>query len=278
MIARTALLALALAGLAAPATAQAVVDTHGREVVQVRTRPDTPGDAYRYRSDTQFVQKDEHGGQTQSNTLVFDLEVLGAETDGLRLRYTLREGKLQDSGGPAMSAAMDAAVGGSLDFRVTPDGRLAAVENWPAYKARLLTRVNAALPAGDPIRAIIHERMENAPLDAAKEMVLGDVLMMAVMEPRGGLPLGVTDLAAQDPTATKATIEVSVRKPGCVVAQTRETSRGASGGGYALVTKAELSVIDGRILALEQRKVTRGPGGSQDETVTIRRLSAPPAC
>ncbi len=78
---------------------------------------------------------------------------------------------------------MNAAVGGSLDFRLGRHGQLVAVENWPEYKARLLARVDAALPAGDPIRAMIHERMENAPLDAAQEMVLGDVAMMAMMEP-----------------------------------------------------------------------------------------------
>lgn len=277
MTVRAALMALAVAAVAAaPAAAQGLVDTQGRATVQVRTRPDAVGDTYRYRSETRFVQKDDQGGQTQSNTLVFDLEVLGAGPDGTRLRYTLREGRLQDSGGASMSAAMDAAVGGSLDFRLGRDGRLAAVENWPDYKARLLARVDAALPAGDPIRAIVHERMGAAPLDAAREMVLGDVAMMAAMEPRGGLPLGVTNLA--DPDATKATLDVSIVKPDCLVAIERQTSRSLSGVARALVSKAELSVQDGRILSLEERRVTRAPGGSQEETVTIRRLSAAPAC
>jgi len=171
---------------------------------------------------------------------------------------------------------MDAAVGGSLDFRLGRDGRLVAVENWPQYKARLLSRVDAALAAGDPIRAVIHERMENAPLDAAREMVLGDVTIMSLMEPRGGLPLGLTDL--KDPDAAKATLEVKVLKPGCVVGVERQTSRGASGAARALVTTAELSVSDGRILTLEERRVTRAPGASQEETVTIRRISAAPSC
>ncbi|MBU1375364.1 MAG: hypothetical protein KKE02_09115 [Alphaproteobacteria bacterium] len=279
MIRRAALLALAIAScVVAPAAAQAVVDTRGREVVQVRTRPDAVGDIYRYRSETRFIQKDDQGGQTQSNTLLFDLEVLGVETDGLRLRYTLREGKLTDSGGASMSAAIDAAVGGSLDFRVGRHGELVAVETWPDYKTRLLARIDAALPADDPIRAIVHERMETAPLDAAREMALGDVMLMSVMEPLGRVPLGVTDLGGQDPTASKATLEFSLVKSGCVLAHSRETSRGASGAGSAVVSKAELSVIDGRILSLEQHKVVRGPGGSQDETVTIKRLSAAPAC
>ncbi len=278
MTIRSALLALALAGLAIPAAAQAVVDTRGRETIEVPARPEAAGDVRRYRSETRFVQKDDQGGQTQSNSLVFDLEVLGADPDGLRLRYTLREGRLEDSGGASMSAAMDAAVGGSLDFRLGRDGRLTGLETWPAYKARLLARVDAALPADDPIRALVHERMDNAPLDAAREMVLGDVLMMSVMEPRGRLPLGLTDLSAQDPAAAKATVEISVITPGCVLAHHRETSRGGAGGGQAVVTKAQLSVVDGRVLTLEQRKVTRAPGGSQEETVTITRVSPAPAC
>lgn len=277
---RAALLALAVATLApATAGAQAVVDTVGRETVQVRTRSDAVGDVYRYRSETRFVQKDDKGGQTQANTLVFDLEVLGLEADGLRLRYTLREGRLEDSGGASMSAAIDAAVGGSLDFRVGRDGRVIAVETWPAYRARLLSRVDAALPAGDPVRALIHERMDGPPLDAAHEMVLGDVAILAAMEPRGGLPLGLTDLDEdRDAAPGKATLEVSMVRPGCVVGLERQTSRTLSGVSRAAVTKAEVSIQDGRVLSLEERRATRARAGSQEETVTITRLSARPAC
>lgn len=276
MTVRATLAALAL-GLAAapPAGAQALVDPGGRPTVQLRTRPEAAGDVYRYRSETRFVQRDDQGGQTQSNALTFDLEVLGEAEDGQRLRYTLREGRLEDSGGASMSAAMDAAVGGSLDFRIR-HGRIVAVENWPEYRTRLLARVDAALPAADPVRALIHERMANPPLEAAQEMVLGDVIILAMMEPRGALPLGLTALA--DPTASKATLDVRVARPGCVVGLERQTNREAAGVVRATVSKAELAVGDGRVLTLEERRVTRAPGGSQEETVTIRRLGAPPAC
>lgn len=272
-----AALALAFAiSAAAPAGAQVVVDPEGRATAQVRIRPDAAGDAYRYRSETRFIQKDDQGGQTQANSLLFDLEVLGADADGLRLRYTLREGRLQDSGGAAMGAAMEAAVGGSLDFRLGRQGELVAVENWPAYKARLLARVDAVLPVADPVRAMIHERMDGAPLDAAREMVLGDVAIMAVMEPRGRLPLGLTDL--KDPDAAKATLEVKIVTPGCVVGIERQTNRNRSGVARAVVSQAQVSVSDGRILTLEERRATRAPGGSQEETIAIRRISPAPAC
>lgn len=277
---RAALLALAVATLgSATAGAQAVVSTAGRETVQVRARPDAVGDVYRYRSETRFVQKDDQGNQTQTNTLVFDLEVLGAEADGLRMRHTLREGRLEDSGGASMSAAVNAAVGGSLDFRVGRDGRVIAVETWPAYRTRLLSRVDAVLPAGDPVRALIHERMAGEPLHAAEEMVLGDVAILSMMEPRGGLPLGLTDLHDdRDGTPAKATLEVSVVRPGCIVGIERQTSRTLSGVSRAAVTKAQVSAHDGRVLTLEERRVTRARAGSQEETITIRRISAPPAC
>lgn len=277
---RAALLALAVSTLAAaPAAAQAVVETEGRAVAQVRTRPDAAGDRYRYRSETHFVQKDDQGAQTQSNALTFDLEVLGAETDGLRLRYTLRDGKLTDSGGASMGAVMEAAVGGGLDFRVGPAGTVVALENWPAYKARLLARVDAALPAGDPVRALIHQRMDNAPLEAAQEMVLGDVTLMARIEPRGGLPLGLTDVSdKRDAAVGKATLDVKIVKPGCVIGVERQTNRTLSGVSRATVTRAELSASDGRVLTLEERRVTRASGGSQEETIAIQRISAAPAC
>lgn len=256
-----------------------MIDPTGRATVQVRTRPDAAGDLYRYRSETRFVQKDDQGGQSQENSLVFDLEVLSVEPDGLRLRYTLREGKLIDSGGASMSAAMDAAVGGSLDFRLGLDGRLAGVETWPAYKARLLARLDAALPEDDPIRRIVHERMDQPPLAAAQEMVLGDVRILAAMELRGALPLGLTELSGQRGTVpVEARLEASVVKPGCVVRVRRETSGSASDMSRAIVTQADLALADGRALTLEERRVSRTPRGSQEETVTITRLSPAPAC
>ena len=268
---RAALLALAFCTAAAlPAAAQTAGAT-----VQVRTRADAVGDVYRYRSETTFEQKDDHGGQSQRNTLAFDLEVLGAETDGLRLRYTLREGRLHDSGGASMSAAIDAAVGGSLDFRIGRGGAVVAVETWPAYKTRLLARVDAALPANDPIRALVHERMESAPLDAAREMVLGDVVIMSAMEMIGPLPVGHTEL--NDPDAIKASLDVKVAKPGCRVALERRTIREVPRSVRATVTKAELAIADGRVLTLEERRATRAAGGSQEETIVITRLD-PPAC
>ncbi|WP_337187799.1 hypothetical protein [Phenylobacterium sp.] len=282
---RAALLAaVALAASAAPPAGAQVGDTavipdDGRATVAVRTRPDQAGDLYRFQSDTEFVQTDDRGGQTQTNRQVFDLEVLDVEPGGgLRLRYTLREAKVEDSGGASMEAALKATVGESLEFRTSREGRLTALDNWPAFRERMQARVDAALPDQDPVRALVRERLGQPALTAADEMVLGDVRLMAALEIRGAAPLGITDLNAGRPGAGRATLEVSVPRPDCRVRVKRETGRSASGVSRAIVSEAEVAVVDGRVVTLTERRVTRAPGGAQTETIQIRRLSPAPAC
>ncbi len=270
-------LAAALPSAARPAGDSVALPNADRASVQIRTRTDKVGDVYRFRSETSFSQRDSQGEQTQTNRQLFELQVLGVTADGLRLRYTLRQAELKDSGGASMSAALDAAVGGSLDFRVGPDGLPVALENWPAYKSRLLTRVDAALKPQDPVRAIIHERLNQSPMNAAAEMVLGDVRLMAMMELRGRVSLGISDLGGAPPLA-KATLQVSVAKPDCSAAVRRETTRTVSNTSQAAVTEAELSVSDGRTLSLNERRVTRAPGGAQTEEIAIQRMSPAPGC
>ena len=282
---RAAILGAAVlaASATAPAGAQvgdtAVVPNDGRTTVAVRTRPDQAGDLYRFQSDTEFVQTDDLGGQTQSNRQVFDLEVLGLEPGGgLRLRYTLREARLKDSGGASMEAALKATGGEGLEFRIGRDGRLTAVDNWPEFRERMQARVEAALPETDPVRALVRQRLDQPPLLAADELVLGDLRLMAAMEIQGAAPLGITDLNADRPTAGRATLEVSVEKPDCRVRIKRETSRSASGVSRAIVSEAEVAATDGRVVTLTERRVTRAPAGAQTETIQIRRLSPAPPC
>jgi hypothetical protein len=257
-------LVLVLAAMAGTAAAQGSV--------QLRVRPDAVGDVYRYRSETRFTQRDDAGAATQANSQVFELEVLGVEAGGLRLRYTLKAAELTDSGGASMGAALKAQTGGVLEFRLARDGSLAAVDNWPAYRTRMLERVDAALPAGDPVRAMVHEQMDQPPLTAAAEAVLGDVKLMALMEPQETVPLGARDVGADQ------RLEISMIAPGCVVRVKRGLAGGATGMGQAITAEAEVSVADGRVLTLEHRRVLRTSGGMQEESVTIRRLSPAPAC
>jgi hypothetical protein len=269
MIARLALAALLLA---TPAAAQ-------DGTVQIRTRAPAPGDAYRFESRTAFEQSDDHGVQTQTNRIEFTLEVLGAGREGLQLRQTVWAVEIQDTGGASMEAALNAVVGAPLDFRVSPQGRPIGVDNWQAYRTQVLARIDASLPPTDPVRRLVQERYSLPPLVAAQELALGDAVIMATMEPSGAVPLGRSSLADPDNRATtKATIEATITHPGCRVRIDRESLRSLSGVSNSIVSTAEVSVIDGRVLELEERRVTRAARGSQTETVQIRRLSLPPPC
>lgn len=269
MIAGLALVALLLA---MPAAAQ-------DGTVQIRTRAPAPGDVYRFESRTAFEQSDDQGVQTQTNRIEFTLEVLGTGREGLRMRQTVQAVEIKDSGGGGMEAALKAVVGASLDFRVSPQGRPIGVDNWDAYRARVLARIDAALPPTDPVRRLVQERYGQPPLVAAQELALSDAVIMATMEPSGAVPLGRSSLVDPDSRATtRATIEATITQPGCRVRIDRESLRSLSGVSNSIVSTAEVSVIDGRVLVLEERRVTRAPRGSQTETVQIRRLSLPPSC
>jgi len=263
-------LALACA-LALPAAAQ--------QTVTVRTRPDAAGDVYRFQSDARYAEKSPDGEANQTNTQVFDLEVLGVTPDGVRMRYILREARLTDTSGPAMETALKALIGVPLDFRLRNDGTLAGLDNWEAFKAKVLAGVDAALPRLDTIRNIYHQRFGQEPLYAAQDMVLGDVRLMAIMEPVGATPLGsqvVTDHRRSPPG--RALADVRVLKADCTVRVTRAAVGGTSGVQQDFTTDAVVSSRDGRVLTLMQRRIERAGATSVDESVSIRRLSPAPAC
>lgn len=270
MVARALAVALILAA-ATPVAAQ--------ETVDVRTRPDVAGDVYRFRSDSRYAETSADGRVNQTNSQVFEVEVLGVSPDGLRLRYTLKEATLTDTSGPAMATALKALIGVPLEFRVRADGMVAALDNWDDYKARVLAAVDASLPAGNPIRNIYHQRFGQHPINAAEDMVLADVRLMAVMEPRGAAPVGMSDVVdnrRRPPGRALSTLTVT--KPGCVLRVIRASASRTPGVVQDLTTEAEVSIKDGRILSLTQRRADRAGGDSSEEQVTIKRLSAPPAC
>lgn len=247
--------------------------------VTVRTRADAAGDVYRFRSEARYAEKTADGEARQENAQVFDVEVLGVEADGLRLRYTLKEATLTDTSGPAMATALKALVGVPLDFRVRGDGMISGLDNWPEYRARVLAAVDAALPAGDPSRNTYHQRFAQTPLNAAEDMVLADVRLMAIMEPKGPVIPGMSDVVdnRRRPPG-RALSTVSVTKPGCEVRVVRVSASRTPGVVQDLTTDASVSAVDGRVLTLVQRKADRAGGDSIEETVSIRRLSAAPAC
>lgn len=247
--------------------------------VTVRTRPDAVGDRYRFQADAKYAEKTADGEVRQENRQVFEVEVLGVEEDGLRLRYTLREVSLTDTSGPAMETALKALIGLPLEFRVRGDGMISALDNWDDYKARVLAAVDAALSPQDPIRNTYHQRFAQTPINAAEDMVLADVRLMAIMEPKGAVVLGMTDVVdnRRRPPG-RAVSTLSVTKPGCEVRVVRASASKTPNVVQDLTTDAAVSMVDGRVLSLVQKKLDRAGGETIDEAVTIKRLSAAPGC
>jgi hypothetical protein len=268
--------AIALALLAAvPAAAQ----EPPKETVDVRTRADAVGDVYRFRSEAKYAEKNADGQATQSNTQVFEVEVLGVTADAIKLRYTLREASLTDSSGPAMQTALRALIGVPLDFRLRRDGALAGLDNCDEFKGKEVAGVDSALPRLDTIRNTYHQRFGQEPMYAAQDMVLGDVRLMAIMEPVGATPLGssvVVDHRMSPPG--RALSDVRVLKAGCTVRVTRAAVGGTAGVQQDFTTDAVVSSRDGRVISLMQRRVERAGASTVDESVAIRRVSAAPAC
>ena len=71
---------------------------------------------------------------------------------------------------------------------------------------------------------------------------------------------------------------MSVARPGCELRLVRASASRTPGVVQDLTTEATVSVRDGRILSLTQRRADRAGGESSEEQVTIRRLSAAPSC
>ncbi|MBL8554391.1 MAG: hypothetical protein JNL41_08945 [Phenylobacterium sp.] len=257
----------------------AAIPAAAEETVAVRTRADAVGDVYRFRSESRYAEKNADGQASQHNTQVFEVQVLGVGPDALKLRYTLKEVSLTDSSGPAMETALKALIGVPLDFRLRGDGVLVGLDNWDEFKGRVLAGVDAVLPRLDPIRNTYHQRFAQEPMYAAQDMVLGDVRLLAIMEPKGTTPLGsnvVVDHRRSPPG--RALSDVRVLKAGCTVRVTRAAVGGTAGVQQDFTTDAVVSSRDGRTISLNQRRVERAGGSSIDEQVTIRRLSAAPDC
>ena len=261
------LVALALAAAVAPAAKAPAL------------RPDAVGDVYRFRSEARYAERNADGMGAQVNSQVFELEVLGVSPQGLKLRYTLKEATVSDTAGPAMKAPLQSTVGVSLDFRVNPQGQLAGLDNWADFKAKVLAAIDTKLPPGDEIRNIVHQRMDQAPTDAAQDMVLGDLSLMRGVEVRGPVALGRTEtLDTRRRPPAKVVTDTTVKTPGCVLAVRRVTSGSTTGVVQTTTADAEVSLKDGRILSLTQNRVERAGSAIVDERLSVKRLSAAPVC
>lgn len=280
--------AMALMATTSAGAAATVAPTFGRDApdraaamswIDARTRPDQAGDLYSFRSETEIKEKGADGDYSQTNAQTFDLQVLAADAAGVKLRYTLREVKVSDSSHARLQEAASAAIGLPLDFTLSADGEVTGLSNWAAYKAQYLKKLGAALPADDPVRAALTATYKEAPLEVARQLVLGDVLAMAAVEVSGRTPLGLTEVGDDGRSLSPrfASLDLSVGKEACRLANTRTARTGGEEPSEVTAT-ASLSVVDGRVLDMVQTKRSETKDAASDETLSIRRLSDAPGC
>lgn len=242
-------------------------------------RPDAVGDVYRYRSETRYAERTRDDVSAQVNSQVFEVQVLAVGAEGLKLRYTLKEATVADTAGPAMKAPLLATVGIPLEFHVDRQGLLTSLDNWPAFHDRMLANIDKALPAGDEVRNIVHQRMDQPPTDAAQDMVLGDLATLRGVELHGPVMVGRVvsrDFRRRPPS--DVVTETSVKTPGCVARVVRVATGSSANITQKTTAEAEVSLKDGRVLSFSQTRVERAGGAVVDERLKITRLSAAPGC
>jgi hypothetical protein len=143
----------------------------------------------------------------------------------------------------------------------------------------MLANIDKALPAGDEVRNIVHQRMDQTPTDAAQDMVLGDLALMRGMELRGAVTPGkAASLDTRRRPPSEVMTDTTVKTPGCVIHINRVTTGTTVGANQKTTADADVSVKDGRVISLTQTRAERAGGTVVDERLKITRLSAAPAC
>ena len=263
-----------------------LIDPTGHETIQVKTRPDASGDRYRYVSEA-MAEGATDEKFSQSNSLTFDVEVLGLTDLGTALRYTVRSAVVQDSATKSSEAVRKAEIDNPMDFEVGRDGTLLALGNWDDYKARYLARIDQLLPQTDPVRARMHRLFAGDPGEVARNFVLTDLRTLMVMQITGAVPVGHIDLPEEDfplddggRNRTHGTADVAAAGP-CQVKIARTTINDLTErngtGREELATDAVVSTLDGWVVTLMENKRQEHGASHLMETLSIRRLD-PPAC
>ncbi len=262
-----------------------LIDPTGHETIQVKTRPDASGDRYRYISEA-VAEGATDEKFSQSNSLTFDIEVLGLTDLGTALRYTVRSAVVQDSAGKSSEAVRKAEIDNPMDFEVGRDGTLLALGNWAEYTTRYLARIDQLLPEADPVRARMHRLFAADPGEVARNFVLTDLRTLMVMQITGAVPVGHIDLPEEDfpidggRNRTHGTADVAAAGP-CQVKIARTTINDLTErngkGREELATDAVVSTLDGWVVTLMENKRQEHGASHLMETLSIRRLD-PPAC
>lgn len=258
-------------------------------VLSLQSRPMQPGDHYSFTSTTdERVTGVEP--RTQTNRQTFDIEVIAAGPDGLRLRSTLTSIDIEDASQPGIVALARAFVGVPITFDATPGVTPDRLVDWPVARAAFFRSLEKLAPGDEAARATAEahfDELEKSPDDLAGE-VLGDIRIMAGMQ-IPTLPLSRVrfppEMVILDGGSMTKTAEISpgaINADRCEAEFSRSTLSETEGVKPAvtqdLETTATISSYDGWVLQLTETNIIRNPDGVSHMVVTIRRNGAHPGC
>ena len=280
----TTLAALSWGSAASFAQDVPAAQTQAEVVIGVasQTREDEIDDLRRYVSETTTTTTLADGrSHVRHNRQQFDLQTIAVTTNGLLVRFTLRESEAQDVEQPYLGALIGAWKDVPLEVATTRAGSPERIVNWPRARDAYV----AALARMAPDDVEVTEGFVNA-LNAMEEgpraaAVVADLLLLSSAQPRGMVREGRVEAPA-----TAASVS---NGPGVSVARFAEfrlgdaatcTAQFQSGTTMAAasqnITNTEalqstLSIYDGWVVDLEQTSETIAPAGRMLKVVTLRR-------
>ncbi len=268
--------ALLLTLLAAPAPMEPST------LLDVQRTADAPGDRRVFVSETELTVTDAGLESRQVNRQRFEIETLAAAPGGLTLRYRLLDAALTDSRDPGLESLLKAWIGVDVAFSADAAGRPIDLMDWSAVRDAYAARLEAAgADAGTRDRVL--RDLETLSSEARVAMILGDVALLADMQPRRPLVAGRFDqpVERQDGLVRTATLSVSPAPDGCGLTLTRSLGmeRAVASGPAESIRQdfsARLHVVDGWAAEATRTTSTSGRAGMLE---TVRVLRDPqPVC
>lgn len=283
--------ALACAVMASPVEA---AEAPQAPIVQLKSRPDQPGDSYRFvREVREELTRPGRLPKITTSKIVFEVEVLVLEAHRRVLRYTVLD--TSDSGSLGVEEVITrAGTGVPLEFEATTGYRPERILNWKAARPRLLKAVDEG--KGDQSTKAgarsIYESSADGHDPHLLHWTLSDMEPLARLQQAPGMPMGRHTFPLQVMTigrigggedmkmvTTQAVTLKSVDPKLCeanMVWETETRTDGAPMGDFKEVTS--LSTYDGWVLAIEAVDTRLAGDTTVRKVTTLTREGPAPGC